>query len=172
MRRLLLAALLIGGCAPGFHEGRTTLGKPEQANFIAGQTKRGALERIWVAKDMKRWGLLRWDADRSGATQDAPPELLQTLRDELGRLNASAGTGKDAYVSALVFRYDRGGLFSHPTAHYELAVRDKSGRLLWAAIDRVEARPDLARTLADTPSQIIAREILRRVRALSALGIQ
>jgi hypothetical protein len=103
------------------------------------------------------------------ATQDAPPELLQTIRDELGKVNANAGPGDDAQLSVVVFRCDKGGFFSNPTAHYELAIRDKSGSLVWAAIDRVVAKPDLARTLADTPSQTIAREILGRVRA--AVGL-
>ena len=40
---------------------------------------------------------------------------------------------------------------------------------MWAADDKIEAQANLARTLADTSSAIIGREVLRKVR--QQLGI-
>jgi hypothetical protein len=49
-------------------------------------------------------------------------------------------------------------------------ARNSRGQLVFAADDNVEARDDLARSLADTPSLLVAREILRKVQ--KALGDQ
>jgi hypothetical protein len=48
-------------------------------------------------------------------------------------------------------------------------ARDQHGQVVWAAADKIEATEKLARTLADTASVIIGREVLRKVR--QQLGI-
>jgi hypothetical protein len=87
------------------------------------------------------------------------------MRDEIGRLNQRYRAGENISLAVTVYRFDKGGIWSGPpTAHYELVARDQQGQVVWAADDKVEAAASLARTLADTSSAIVGREVLRKVR--------
>ena len=86
------------------------------------------------------------------------------MRDELGRLNQRAGAGEEIALAVTVYRFETEGTWSKPTAFYELVARDQRGKVLWAADDKVRATDDLAVSLVDPPSAIMAREILRKVR--------
>jgi hypothetical protein len=44
------------------------------------------------------------------------------------------------------------------------AGRAKCGHAVWCAEDEVSAAPELAKTLADAPELILAREVGRKVR--------
>jgi hypothetical protein len=125
---------------------------------------KGAFQRFWKSPRPVQTGLVQWEPDRSSACPEAPPELLQAIRDELGRLNQTAGGGENLALAVTVYRFERGGLWSQPTAHYELVARDPRGQVVLAADDQVEATRDRAVSLAEAPSSIIAREILRRAR--------
>jgi len=164
MWRLLGIGLVVGCASTGFHEGRTTLAKPEQAYLTAPHGSGKNFDRFWQARDVRRWGLVQWDEDRSWAVPEAPRRLLQDIRDQLGKLNQKAGLGENIGVAITVYRWEPAGTWRKATAHYEMVARDRSGKALWAVDDTVRAMEDLALSLVDTPSEIIAREILRRVR--------
>lgn len=108
-------------------------------------------------------GLLKWSQDESWAAQGAPPELLQNIRDELGRANSAFRAGPDLLVTITVYRYTR--RWWGPTeVSVELVARDRGGRLAWAADHTVRVSKDMARSAADTDSEIIARELGSRLR--------
>ena len=165
-RYLLMAVVLSMGCAStGFHEGKTTLGKSERGYLVAGKAaQEGPFDRFWRGPNLRPWGLVKWQEDRSWATSDAPKDLLQSIRDELGRLNQRAGNGENVALAVTVYRFEKSGMWKKPTAYYELVARDERGKVVWAADDKVRASEDLALSLVEPPSSTIAREILRKVR--------
>lgn len=163
-----LVAALIGaaGCAQAtFHAGRTTLAQREQP-YLAPRlgAPSAVFSRFWLAPGTRRWGLMRWDESKSSAAISAPGDLLQAIRDEMGRVNQAAPAGDDIVLAVTVYRFTKGGIWDVPTAFYELVARDMRGQVVWAADDKIEAREALAQSLVDPPSAIIAREILRKVR--------
>lgn len=167
MTRWLFLSVALGlGCASsGFHEGKTSLARQEQAYLARGNAGPNTFERFWKSPRAGAPGLLQWQADKSWACPEAPAELLQAIRDELGRLNQNAGAGESLALAVTVYRFDRGGIWSEPTAHYELVARDPRGQVAWAAADKVEAVRGKATSLVEPASSIIAREILRKARA-------
>jgi hypothetical protein len=170
----MLRALLIpiggfvaAGCAASsLHTGKTALAGQEAVTVTASADKGSGegFRRFWKSPQLKPWRFLKWDSDRSSVGEGAPPLLLQEIRDEIGRLNQRAATGDDLVLTVTVYLYHGGGWFSDAQAHYELVARNPKGTALWVADDVVRARPDGARTLADTEEEIIAREIAQRVR--------
>jgi hypothetical protein len=164
----LVMAVLLGAasCAPAiFHGGRTSLA-PAERTYLApreGATS-GIFSRFWQAPGSPSWGLIHWDENKSFTVREAPRELLQAIRDEVGRLNQEARAGEDSTLAVTVYRFTKGGFWNPPTAYCELVARDVRGQVVWAVDDMIEAAPRLARTLADPPSAIIAREILRKLR--------
>lgn len=165
-RTFLFGLVLVTACAPAtFHAGRTSLSKPEQVVLSPRpRAPRSAFARFWRSPGLRDIGLIRWNDDRSWSCPAVPADLLREIRDQLGRLNRDARKGEDLSLAVTVYRFERGGILRRPTAYYELVARDAAGRVAWAADDKIEARPELAETLADTPSSIIAREMLRRTR--------
>lgn len=162
---MIVAALCSGCASTTFHEGRTTLAKGEQEYLRGGKgSGKGAFERYWQAPSLRPWGLVKWQEERSWAVPDAPLDLLQTVRDELGRLNQRAGAGDNLQIAVTVYRFEKAGTWSKPTAYYEVVARDPHGKVVWAADDKVRVVEELAQSLVETPSSIIAREILRKVR--------
>ena len=167
MRLFMAAALLAStGCAPAvFHDGRTTLARSEQACLAPRKGAPGGIfARSCQVQQMRPWNLLRWDTSRSFAVNDAPGDLLQTIRDEIGRLNQRSGGGEDLVLAVTVYHFEKAGLWNGPVADYELVARDMGGRVVWAVDDKIEALEALAQALTDPPSAIIAREILRKLR--------
>lgn len=165
MWKTMLVGLAMVGCAStGFHEGRTSLGKNEQSYLRGPRGTSKNFERFWRAPNPRPWGLVQWDPDRSWAVPEAPKALLRDIRDQLGRLNQRAGTAENISLAITVYRWEPAGTWRKPTASYEMVARDPRGKIVWAVDDTVRATEDLAKTLADTPSEIIAREVLRKVR--------
>jgi hypothetical protein len=167
MKVLMVAALFgMAGCAPTvFHDGRTTLARREQPCLASRKgAPSGIFARSCQVQQMRSWNLLRWDASRSFAVSNAPVDLLETIRDEIGRLNQRPGFGEDLLLAVTVYRFEKAGLWNGPVADYELVARDMLGRVVWAVDDKIEAREDLAQALTDPPSAVIAREILRKLR--------
>jgi hypothetical protein len=127
--------------------------------------------RLWLsspllrARRLRSWrprrqaiGLVQSWEEQSWACPEAPPDLLQSIRDELGRLNQPHRNGENVFLAVSVYRFDKGGIWTLPPAYDEVVVRDLRGPTVWAAEDKIEARENLAGSLADTPSAIIARE--------------
>jgi len=161
----MIVAVVSAGCASaGFHEGRTTLGKEEQGYLRVKGSGKGSFERFWQSPNLQPWGLVQWQEERSWAIPEAPLDLLQSVRDELGRLNQRAGAGENILVAVTVYRFEKAGTWSKPTAYYEMVARDLHGKVVWAVDDKVRATEALAQSLVEAPSSIIAREILRKLR--------
>jgi hypothetical protein len=162
----LIVAMLGLGCAtPGFHAGRSSLVGPEQ-NHLQGKASSpsAVFLRFWQATPPKSWGMIRWDSARSWAVPSAPTDLLQAIRDEVGRLNQRAPLRDDVMVSVTVYGYEPQGYFSSARCKYELVVRDKAGKVVWAADDEIRPGKELATSLVDPEAAMIGREVLRKIR--------
>lgn len=165
MWKTMLLGLAMMGCASsGFHEGRTSLAKNEQGYLRGPGVTSKNFERFWQTPSLRPWGLVQWDQDRSWAVPEAPKDLLQSIRDQLGRLNQRASSSENISLAITVYRWESAGTWHKATAFYEIVARDGRGKIVWAADDKVRATEDLAVSLVDTPSEIVAREILRKVR--------
>ena len=162
---LMVAMLGLGCAAPGFHAGRSSLVGPEQ-NHLQGKggPPSAVFRRFWQTTPPKSWGMIRWDSARSWAVPSAPPDLLQSIRDEVGRLNQRAPLRDDVMVSVTVYGYEPQGYFAAARCKYELVVRDKAGKVEWAADDEIRPGKELAMSLVDTNAAMIGREVLRKIR--------
>jgi len=162
-----LAAITVSACASSgtLHNGPTAL-HPEETTVVARSTERsaGGFRRVWRAPGLKPFGLIKWDQDRSVAAPPAPADLLQVMRDELGRVNQRRAKGDDVVLTVTVYAYDAGGWFSQPSAHYELVARNKKGQAVWAVDDEIAVRRDLALTLVDSDEVLLARELVTKIR--------
>jgi len=168
-----LGGIVAVGCAtaPRLHQGSTALAVPETAT-VAAHAEEGSgdgFRRLWRSPALKSWRLLKWDQDHSTAAVGSPATLLQTIREEVGRLNQRPAAGEDLVLTCTVYVYRGGGWFSNPKAHYELVARNQTGKAVWVADDEVVAKPELARSLADPEETVVAREIARKIRQAFAL---
>jgi hypothetical protein len=165
-RAAFVVLLVIAGCARGdaFHGGRTSLALQERPLLAkAAMSDGNAFRRIWKRPSVAASGLLKWAEDHSWAIETAPPDLLQSIRDGIGGLNQSTRTGSPVLVAVTVYGFHR-SWWGKPEASYEIVGRDSTGQLLWAADDAVEARPELAITLADTEVTLLSRAVVSKVR--------
>ena len=159
---LLLGATLWAGT---FHEGKTQLTAEEQALVLNGEQRTDGFERVWRAPEFQGGQhLLKWDSDHSWAVPEAPSDLLDRVREEVGRVNQAPGTGEDLTLSVTVYRYKRSGFLTNPVGHFELVARDPKGRAVWMALDQVKSTQSLAESLADSDSLIMGRELHRKIR--------
>ena len=161
------AALLMGAAlwAGSFHEGKTQLSTEEQSLILHGEQRPDGFERVWRAPEFDgKWHLLKWDTDHSWAVPEAPSDLLDRVREEVGQVNQTPGAGEDLSLSVTVFRYKPGGFLSNPVGQFELVARDKKGRAVWMALDRVKSSQSLAESLSDSDSLIMGRELHRKIR--------
>jgi hypothetical protein len=85
------------------------------------------------------------------AVPGSPGPLLQTIREEVGRLNQCPSAGDGLLLTCTVYLYRGGGWFSNPKAHYELVARDRGGKALWVVDEEVVAQPEMAHSLAAAP---------------------
>jgi hypothetical protein len=163
-----IGGIMAVGCAASstLHQGSTALAPPESAAVIARSEKgdTDGFRRLWKSPVLKSWRLLKWDAERSSVAPGAPTALLQTLRDEIGRVNQRPTSGEDLLLTVTVYVYRGGGWFSDPKAHYELVARSQDGKAMWVADDDIVAHAGLARSLVDAEETIISREIARKIR--------
>jgi hypothetical protein len=163
-----IGGVVAAGCATSstLHQGKTALAPPETAAVIARSEKVNAdgFRRLWKSPVLKPWRLLKWDAERSSVAPGTPATLLQTVRDEIGRVNQRPASGEDLLLTVTVYVYRGGGWFSDPKAHYELVARSQDGKAMWVADDEIVARSALARSLVDPEEIVIAREIARKLR--------
>ena len=159
---MLLGATLLAG---PFHEGKTQLTAEEQALLLQGATRPDGFERVWRAPGFQnQWHLLKWDSDHSWAVPEAPADLLDRVREELGRVNQTPGSGDDLSLTVTVFRYKRAGFLTNPVGHFELVARDTQGQAVWMALGQVKSSQSLAESLADSDSLVMGRELYRKVR--------
>ena len=160
-------ALLLGAAlwAGSFHDGKTQLSTEEQSLLLQGEQGKDGFERVWRAPEFNgKWHLLKWDTDHAWAVPEAPSDLLDRVREEVGRVNQTPGAGEDLTLTVTVFRYKRSGFLTNPVGHFELVARDPKGRAVWMALDQVKSSQSLAESLADSDSLIMGRELHRRIR--------
>jgi len=158
----LLAATL---SAADFHAGRTQLTAEERGRILQVQDAGGPFEQLWKAPGFDgTWGLLKWDPDHSWAVADAPPDLLDQVREEVGQVNQEPRKGDDLSLTVTVYRFKRQGFLTNPVGSFELVARNREGKAVWIALDRVKSSQSLANSLADSDSQIMARELRRKLR--------
>lgn len=160
-------ALILGSAlwAGTFHDGKTQLSPEEQSLLMQGESQSEDFLRCWTAPGFEGGcHLLKWDSDRSTAVPDAPSDLLDRVREEIGRVNQKPGTGEDLALTVTVFRYKRGGFLTNPVGNFELVARDPKGKAVWIALAQEKSSQSKAESLADSDSQIMARELYRKVR--------
>ena len=158
---LLVATL----SAADFHEGRTQLTPEERGRIVQVKAGDGPFERFWKAPEFDgNWGLLKWDPDHSWAVADAPTDLLDQVREEVGQVNQEAHKGDDLSLSVTVYRFKGQGFLTNPVGYFELVARNPEGKAVWIAMDRVKSTQSLSSSLADSDSQIMARELRRKIR--------
>jgi hypothetical protein len=147
------------------HEGRTQLSPAERTCILQPQKGVGPFERLWKSPDFNgNWGLLKWDPEHSWAVEEAPANLLDVVREEVGQVNQKPGTGEDLQLSVTVYRFKRQGFLTNPVGYFELVARNRDGKAVWIALDRVKSTQALAESMADSDSQIMARELRRKIR--------
>jgi hypothetical protein len=164
---LVLGLALAGGCASGprFHEGPTALAYAERPTLLRVPPKQdgSGFRRFWRQPDV-RIGLVKWADDRSSCVWAALADLVQAVRDELGKLNQLARPGDDVFVTVTVFRWDRGFIRHFSDVGYEVVGRDSSGRLLWTADDEIRVSPADRRSLFEGDEATVARALARKLR--------
>jgi hypothetical protein len=166
LTRILLPALLAATLAAAdFHEGRTQLTPEERGRMIQVKEGDGPFERLWKAPGFDgTWGLLKWDPDHSWAVADAPTDLLDQVREEVGQVNQASNKGEDLNLTVTVYRFKKQGFLTNPVGYFELVARNREGKAVWIALDRVKSTQSLATSLADSDSQIMARQLRRKIR--------
>ena len=159
---ILLAAPLP---AADFHQGRTQLTAEERGLLLQVKPGQGPFERLWVAPGFDgTWGLLKWDPEHSWAVPEAPGDLLDQIREAVGEINQEPCKGADLRLSVTVYHFKRQGFLSKPEGHFELVARNRQGKAVWIAQDRVKRTQPPAIIRSDTDSQIMARELQRKIR--------
>jgi hypothetical protein len=166
LTRILIPALLATTLAAAdFHEGRTQLTPEERGRMVQVKEGDGPFERLWKAPGFEgTWGLLKWDPDHSWAVADAPTDLLDQVREEVGQVNQASNKGEDLSLTVTVYRFKKQGFLTNPVGYFELVARNREGKAVWIALDRVKSTQSLATSLADSDSQIMARELRRKIR--------
>jgi hypothetical protein len=158
----LLAATL---SAADFHAGRTHLSPEERGRIAQVKDGDGPFERLWKAPGFDgTWGLLKWDPDHSWAVTDAPTDLLDQIREEVGQVNQVPRKGEDLSLAVTLYRFKKQGFLTSPVGFFEMVARNREGKAVWIALDQVKSTQSLATSLADSDSQIMARELRRKIR--------
>jgi hypothetical protein len=166
LARIILPALMaVTLSAANFHEGRTQLTPEEKEKVVHVKAGDGPFEKFWKAPGFDgNWGLLKWDPDHSWAVADAPADLLDHVREEVGQVNQESHKGEDLTLAVTVYRFKRQGFLTNPVSYFELVARNRKGEVVWIAIDHVKSTQSLSTSLADSDSQIMARELRRKLR--------
>ena len=164
--KIILPALLATTLsAADFHEGRTQLSPEERGKIVQVKEAGGPFQQLWKAPGFDGdWGLLKWDPDHSWAVADAPKDLLHLVREEVGQVNQEARQGENLSLTVTVYRFRKQGFLTNPVGYFELVARNQEGKAIWIALDRVKSTQSLANSLADSDSQIMARELRRKIR--------
>jgi len=148
-----------------FHDGKTTLSADEKAIVMKVKEKEDkGFSILWKNPNIKEFGVMKWDSDSCFAVPDAPNDILDSIRDQVGKLNQKDRKGEEVKISATIFKYKKQSFLSNPVAYYELVARNKDGKTVWIAIDQIKPCQELATSLADTDSNIVGREIHRKIR--------
>lgn len=167
-----LAATLSFGCATGPsplpRAEQSSLDNAELTPLKKLQADSSGLERFWL-RDGVAIGTIKWDVARSRAEASAPKELLQAIRDEVGRLNQAERAGEDIWITVNVYHWSVGLFSSTPRARIELIGRDRAGQVVWMGQGEIAAHSKLAKTLADSRAVIVAQEVVRKLREELAL---
>jgi hypothetical protein len=108
-------------------------------------------------------GLLQWNADRSSVSAACPRPLLQSIRDEVGRLNQRATEGDVATVAVHVYGCRGQWWWSPPVVQYEFTVLGSTGKHVSFGAGDVELHPRAFQSPADDPVEVVGRELRKRI---------
>jgi hypothetical protein len=168
VRRRHVCALVLAvscGCATsaGFREGRTALSSGEkglEANLP--ERKGEGFRKSWKRPGQSAAGRIKWSEAAASAVPEAPPELLQVIRDEVGRLNQAPISGPAVFLTVTIYRFER-RWWGPREVSIELVIRDEHGQLLWLADDTLRPSEQPEGGLAETESDLLARALVRKL---------
>ena len=122
-----------------------------------------SFKRVWKNDELNNFGLIKWNAVESLSEKGVPSAFLASAREAVGMLNQTRHSGNDLSFGLHAFRWHEKGLFSKPGLSVEIVIKDKAGKVLFVAYDELEANRRKAESLADTDSEIIGKEIAKRL---------
>lgn len=142
---------------------QTVLSAAERSSLAAVRPDHVGLERFW-RRDGVAVGTIKWSQKDSKVVSAAPSDLLQALRDEAGRLNQAERVGENVWLTVSVYSWSTPMFTSTPRACVEVVGRDRAGQVVWMGQGKVIADARYADGLADSAAEIVAKEIVRRLR--------
>jgi hypothetical protein len=107
---------------------------------------------------------MKWSVDGSRTVPGAPADLLELIRDEVGRVNANPRRGEVVFVTVTVFEWERRFFGRAPRIGYEIVGRDRAGQIIWMGEDRFVAPRESALNLSEPDELLVAREVGRRTK--------
>lgn len=142
---------------------QSTLSVQELAPLARLKSDDSGLERFWKREGVAV-GKVKWDSNRSRTTAAAPADLMQEIRDEVGRLNQADRAGEDIWLTVNVYQWKKRLFSTTPRASVEIIGRDQVGQVVWMGQGEIIAKEELAESLADSHVTIVAKELVRRLR--------
>lgn len=134
-----------------------------------GEKSDNAFMKSWKAADLKDFGLVKWDEDGSKATNDCPPSLLSTLRENVGLMNQGRKAGDALTLTVNAYHWKAQTFLTNPVLSVEIILKDKAGKVVFVALDQMKSSQTKAESLNDSDSQIMGRELLKKLK--NGLGI-
>jgi hypothetical protein len=168
--KTLFLALAVAGCGTSaVPAGPATLLGATERSLLRSGAQAARFIRFWRLDPAPPVGIMRWDGERSSAAAAVPDELLQLIRDELGRVNQTERQGEPVRVAVRLEAFRSASFWRSPSLRYEITGRTLAGTLLWAAEDEVRSRDSGRSSLADSDDLVLARGVVGKLRA--ALGL-
>jgi hypothetical protein len=163
------ALAVLAGCGATQYTGRNSTLRPAEQALLRRAQPAGGFLRLWrLSPGFPELGLLKW-ADGNPAPNPGSQLLLETIREELGRVNQAERRGDEVWVTVTIVRDERRGFFRRRRLAYELVGRTQAGTLLWTAFDEIEPEERARTGLADSDELLFGREITRKLQSAFAL---
>jgi len=156
-----VCALSCSAHVAAFRPGES-LSKDEAATLAAKSAPLPSGARVWGGLAKGQLGLVKWDS-RSSADQSAPKELLQAVRDEVGRINQRDPGPVNVRLTLEILRYARrfGG---RGAGEFTAVARNQRGQMVWALADSVQPDESERQTAAESDAEVAARSLGKRLR--------
>lgn len=131
---------------------------------VKGDKSDTAFLKSWKAPELKDFGLIKWDEDGSKAANDCPPALLSTLRENVGMFNQGRKAGEPLTITVNAYHWKAQSFLTNPVVSLEILVKDKAGKVVFAALDQIKSSQSKAESLSDTDAQVMGRELLKKLK--------
>lgn len=160
----VLVVALAAGCATGAAQPAQSSLLDSSERVLLGASHEGAgFSRFWRLDPAPSMGLVKWDVDNSGTRPGVPRELLQSIRDELGRVNQAERRGVGVVVAVRLEEYETASFWRRACVRYEITGRTSAGTLLWVVQDNLHPRGTDRASLADSDELVLARGIVGKL---------